>query len=177
MLIFLDTEFTDFIDCDLISIGMVSEDGHYQLYLERSDYRKDWCSDFVHAAVLPQLGQLSAAVTRAELANQLKEWFTTLPHSVTIACDSYTDLELLLDALNYERPENLTAGYYDLRDVEATPVFQKATTQYHAQGKPWHHALHDAQANRHGWLAVQDQIKESENADGRTDCSSAHSYT
>lgn len=117
MLIFLDTEFTDFIDCDLISIGMVSEDGRYQLYLERSDYRNDWCSDFVHAAVLPQLGQFSAAVTRAELAKQLIEWFSTLPCSVTIACDSYTDLELLLDALDYERPENLTAGYYDLRDA------------------------------------------------------------
>lgn len=153
MLVFLDTEFTDFIDCDLISIGMVSEDGRYQLYLERSDYRGDWCSDFVRAAVVPHLGQHGAAVTRAVLADRLTEWFATLPPSVTIACDSYTDMELFLDALDHLRPMNLTAGYYDLRDAEATPTFQEAATHYHAQGRPWHHALHDAQANRAGWLA------------------------
>ena len=132
---------------------MVTEDGRHQLYLERSDYRDDWCSDFVRAAVLPQLGQHGPAVTRAELAEQLMAWFATLPPSVTIACDSFTDLELLLDALDHVRPVNLTAGYYDLRDAEATPTFQEAAVQYHAQSKPWHHALHDAQAHRHGWLA------------------------
>ncbi len=42
MLIFLDTEFTDFIDCDLISIGMVSEDGRHFFYAEREDYQRDW---------------------------------------------------------------------------------------------------------------------------------------
>lgn len=38
MLIFLDIEFTDFIDCELISIGMVSEDGKHVLYLEVQDF-------------------------------------------------------------------------------------------------------------------------------------------
>jgi len=154
MLIFLDTEFTDFIDCDLISIGMVCEDGSHQLYLERSDYRSDWCSDFVRAAVLPQLGQFSSAVTRAELAKQLIAWFATLPEAVTIACDSFTDWELLHDALGDHSPVNLK-GRYDLRDAEATPIFQEAAVQYHEQGNPWHHALHDAQAHRHGWKALQ----------------------
>jgi len=37
MLIFLDTEFTDFIDCELISIGMVSEDGQHAFYAEVLD--------------------------------------------------------------------------------------------------------------------------------------------
>jgi len=38
MLIFLDIEFTDFVDCELISIGMVSEDGKHVLYLEVQDF-------------------------------------------------------------------------------------------------------------------------------------------
>jgi hypothetical protein len=48
MLVFLDTEFTDFLNCDLISIGMVSEDGQHELYAERSDYEASLCNSFVH---------------------------------------------------------------------------------------------------------------------------------
>lgn len=153
MLIFLDTEFTDALDCDLISIGMVSEDGRHQLYLERSDYERTWCNSFVRAAVLPQLGNVGAAVDRAELADRLTTWFATLPPSVTVACDSFTDWELLLDALGDVRPSNLT-GRYDLRPDAALPTFQEAAVQYHAQGRSWHHALHDAEAHRQGWLAT-----------------------
>lgn len=35
MLIFLDTEYTDSLNFDLISIGMISEDGQYEAQLER----------------------------------------------------------------------------------------------------------------------------------------------
>lgn len=38
MLIFLDTEFTDFARPDLISLALVSEDGR-EFYAERIDYR------------------------------------------------------------------------------------------------------------------------------------------
>ena len=47
LMVFLDCEFTDFIDCDLVAIGMVSEDGQHAFYAERNDYRRDWESDFV----------------------------------------------------------------------------------------------------------------------------------
>ncbi len=57
MLLFLDTEFTDFIDIDLISIGLVSEDGSATFYAERNDYRREAASDFVRVAVLPHLEQ------------------------------------------------------------------------------------------------------------------------
>ena len=157
MLIFLDTEFTDFIDCDLISIGMVSEDGCHQLYLERSDYRADWCNDFVRAAVLPLLGHTGAAVNRAELADRLTAWFATLPREVVIACDSYTDWELLLDAMNGV-PPNL-AGRHDLRTLIDSPAFHHAVVRYHEKHRPWHHAGHDAHAHRAGWMAWMDARK------------------
>lgn len=80
MLIFLDTEFTDFIDCDLISIGMVTEDGRHLFYAERSDYRRDWENEFVKGAVLPYLGKRPEAIcTRDELRLRLWAWFDTLP--------------------------------------------------------------------------------------------------
>ncbi|SFJ84850.1 protein of unknown function [Paraburkholderia megapolitana] len=37
MRIFVDTEFTDFIDCDLISIALVADDGR-EFYAERNDF-------------------------------------------------------------------------------------------------------------------------------------------
>lgn len=53
---FVDTEFTDFIDCQLISVAIVGEDGR-EFYGERTDFELSACSEFVRAAVLPQLGQ------------------------------------------------------------------------------------------------------------------------
>ncbi len=43
MLVFLDTEFTQFHRPDLISIGLVAEDGR-EFYAERTDYNQDDCS-------------------------------------------------------------------------------------------------------------------------------------
>mgnify|MGYP003705540817 CR=1 FL=1 len=56
MLIFLDTEFTDFIDTELISIGLVDENGR-EFYAESTQYRQEACSDFVRQVVVPLLGQ------------------------------------------------------------------------------------------------------------------------
>lgn len=159
MLIFLDTEFTDFVDCELISIGMVSEDGQHVFYAERSDYRRDWESDFVQMAVLPHLGlQPGAACARDQLKARLWTWFTTLPRHVQIACDSARDLDLLWDALEEGLPPNLDQQRFELASLIDTTVFHKAVCDYHAQsGCPWHHALHDALAHRVGWLAWQDR--------------------
>ncbi|MFC6520885.1 hypothetical protein ACFQAT_15195 [Undibacterium arcticum] len=68
MLIFLDTEFTDFIDIELISIGLVSQDGR-EFYAERNDFDVAKCNNFVRAGILPMLTQndSSVAMTRAEL--------------------------------------------------------------------------------------------------------------
>lgn len=158
MLIFLDTEYTDSLNCDLISIGMVSENGRHELYLERSDFEQQWCNSFVHAAVLPQLGSAGTALDRAQMAVQLTTWFSTLPRSITIACDSFTDWELLLDALGDVHPPNLI-GRYDLRGYIDSSVFHHAVVEYHERNGPWHHALHDARAHRQGWLAWHDSKK------------------
>lgn len=152
MLVFLDTEFTDPLDCDLISIGMVGENGDFELYLERSDYEENRCNAFVRAAVLPQLGVIGASLNRQQVAEQLGTWFSTLPSHVMIACECYTDWELLLDAFGDRCPTNLI-GRYDLHAAVDTTKFHRAVVHYHERYGPWHHALHDARAYRHGWLA------------------------
>jgi len=161
MLIFLDCEFTDFIDCDLVSIGMVSEDGQYEFYAERTDYTDSWCNNFVREAVLPFLGKYpGAACTRIELKKRLWEWFASLPRHVQLASDSTRDRDLLWDAFGVGLPENLDKSVFDLRSLIDTTVFNDAVCRFHAQpNQPWHHALHDARAHRVGWLAWMESKK------------------
>lgn len=157
MLIFLDTEFTDFIDCELISIGMVSEDGKHALYLEVQDFDRSKCNAFVQSAVWGRLGQIDGAIVhKVDVQGRLRDWFASLPRSVTIASDSQHDRDLLADVLDGEWPVNLT-GWYDLRPLIDTGVFDRAVTHYHTPDRPWHHALHDAHAHRAGWMAWMDQ--------------------
>lgn len=155
MLIFLDTEFTDFIDCDLISIGMVSENGQYVFYAERNDYQREWVSDFARLAVLPHVGHSPEAIcSREQLTQRLLRWFSLLPGRVRIACDSMHDRDLLWDALEGELPDNLDSGRYDLAPFSEEAAFRQAVFGYHSQtGHPWHHSLHDAHAHRLGWVA------------------------
>ncbi|GHD80363.1 hypothetical protein ACFSQE_07445 [Vogesella fluminis] len=153
MLIFLDTEFTDFIECELISLGLISEDGRHELYVEVQDFDRLKCNAFVQSAVCSSLGRIvGAQVRKTELKNRLNAWFATLAHSVTIACDSQHDRDLLADIFDGEWPKNLT-GWFDLRPLLDSEAFNRSVAQYHTKDRPWHHALFDAQAHRVGWLA------------------------
>jgi len=157
MLVFLDTKYTDPVQIDLISIGMVAEDGSAEFYAERCDYPPEDCNAFVRVAVLPLLDAPAGHVlTRDALAVQLRAWFATLPREVAIGCDDRTDYELLVDALDGELPANIV-GILDVRPTTAdAKVFNLAASQYHAvPGHPWHHALYDAKAIQAGWLACQ----------------------
>lgn len=153
MLVFLDTEFTDFINCELVSIGLVCEDGLNMLYLEVQDFDQKCCSAFVREAVLSQLERsANVSVRKAQIPTRLRDWFATLPANVTLACDSLHDRDLLADAFDGEWPQNID-GWFDLRPLTDTVVYNQAVAHYHTPSKPWHHAMHDSHANRAGWLA------------------------
>jgi hypothetical protein len=61
-------------------------------------------------------------------------WFARLPLSVALGCDSFTDWELLLDALGDVRPANLN-GRYDLSEAIDSPNFQHAAVAWRAERK------------------------------------------
>lgn len=156
MLFFLDTEFTDFTNRELISIGMIGEDGRQELYLEVQDFDRTKCNTFVQSTVLPNLGRIDGTIVqKAEVQAKLRDWFVTLPRSVTVACDSQHDRDLLANTFDGKWPNNL-AGWLDLRPLIDTGVFDQAVIKYHSETRPWHHALYDAQAHRAGWLAWMD---------------------
>ncbi len=160
MRLFLDTEFTSPETKQLISIGIISEDGQHSFYGELNDYDESLCNRFVCENVLPHLEH--QGVSRGQLARELCNWFATLPRRVFFSCDSYDDIKLVL-ALLGERPANLIENWLDLRSLIDTSIYHNAVEAYHTTDKPWHHALHDAAAHRAGWLAWMDQNKKPKN--------------
>jgi hypothetical protein len=157
MLVFLDTEFTDFVRPDLISIGLVAEDGR-EFYAERTDYRVDDCSGFVRETVLPLLGGLpDAACSQSELTQRLRDWFEQFPEPATIIYDFESDWRLLAQAILGRTDNNLPANFGEPlhlgKSSTTHPVFERAQNLTYTQDWPPHHALADARALMAGYRA------------------------
>jgi hypothetical protein len=157
MLIFLDTEFTKFQYPELISIGLVAEDGR-EFYAERTDYNDCECSDFVRETVLPLLGRVpGAACSRSELTDRVRGWFGRLPEPATIIFDFETDWLLLAVALlgrPQKNPPNTFGEKLHLDSYAIThPVFEQALNSTYTDEWPLHHALADARALMAGYRA------------------------
>ena len=157
MLVFLDTEFTNFAHPDLVSLALVAEDGR-EFYAERTDYRQNECSAFVQEIVLPLLGRVpGAACDSAELAQRLRSWFGALPEPATIVFDYATDWHLLAVAMlgrpQKNSPENFATPLYLDGYAITHPFFEKAQNLVYTQAWPPHHALADARALMAGYRA------------------------
>ncbi|MEO6321725.1 MAG: hypothetical protein ABIO73_14315 [Polaromonas sp.] len=165
MLVFLDTEFTNFVRPEMISIALVSEDGR-EFYAQRTDYCHTDCSDFVRQTVLPLLGRMpGAGCDRAELSHRLREWFAQLPEPVIVIHDFEPDWLLLAVALLGDPKKNppddfaqkLCLDHYAITH----PTFEKAASQTYSDEWPQHHALADARALMAGyraWRPVMERI-------------------
>lgn len=159
MLVFLDTEFTDFVQIDLISIGLVTEDGR-EFYAERNDYRREDCSSFVVTEVLPLLNRIPGAKCSSEhLSFRLREWFAALEEPVTMVFDYPSDWELLTDAIQgdllAELPVNLSEILLIGHDIVSDKNFKEAYEDSFELDLPRHHALADARALRNGYKRWQ----------------------
>lgn len=142
---FLDTEFTAFDACQLISVAIVSQDGH-EFYGECSDFERPLCSDFVRENVLPQLGQFPGrSMPFAKLRGELLAWLEAIPvASVPALCFDFPgDFELVCHLLDGPLPRGWKAENIQAQ-LDAT-----SRVAYFAQHGGEHHALHDARANRY----------------------------
>jgi len=164
MLVFIDTEFTDFVQIDLISIALVSDDGR-EFYAERTDYCRDDCNDFVRAAVVPMLGRIAgAACTRDELTARLRAWFDALPEPATLVFDYFADWELLADAFLDDDCDKPPANVGDklllVGEIVGDSAYQHALNRTFTRDWPPHHALADARAMMAGYRAWRDANRE-----------------
>lgn len=162
MLVFLDTEYTGLGQPSpkLISLGIVTEDGQREFYVELDDtWKLEDCSDFVRREVLPLLG--GPAMSLAQAREKLLDWFAASPRAVRAACDSMADFRFLLQLLGELKPLNLAAAPYDLRPLIDAAVYHHAVMTHYRTDNREHHALVDARAYRKGWLAWMDARKAS----------------
>ncbi len=165
MLVFLDTEFTQFTAPELLSMALVAEDGR-ELYAECNGYSPDRCSDFVRETVTPLLGRVpGAACTSKELGERLNAWFQGLGESAIVVYDFKTDWDLLALAMQgheTNRPMNQYAAALQLNNSTIThPEFEKAQQAAFSADWPQHHALADARALLEGyraWRVFMDKI-------------------
>jgi hypothetical protein len=149
-IVHVDCEFTDFIDCDLISIALVTSDGR-EFYGERSDYDDSECSAFVREAVIPQLGKRSDRVfDRDALRVALLKWLEQFSEESDrfFFMDYAGDWDLLVDLLG-----DIPAGWRGLLGRQL--ISQERVESYFHEHPGRHHALVDARAQCHAFLPDQ----------------------
>jgi hypothetical protein len=154
MLIFLDTEFTDFpeSECDLISIGLVDENDR-EFYAESTQYRQEACSNFVKEIVLPLLGKHPKRIVGNyySIAKELNEWLKFYKDEVVTICFDYNTDWYLMSRVLLLLPEEELFG-----NIQATNIWGDLD----AQALEWfwlerdtigwkqHMALYDAHGNK-----------------------------
>lgn len=142
-LLFVDTEFTDLVEMDLISMGIVAEDGR-SWYAERTDYNQSGCSDFTRSVVLPLLGKRPDRMfTFDAMREDLCNWLAPYESTGAVVCFDYVGdwalfAELLRDVPTWIKSRNVR---HQIDEVVLNQYFRDT-------GLPRHHALYDAMANR-----------------------------
>lgn len=140
---FIDTEFTDFKDSQLISVAIVSEDGR-EFYGESTDFELSACNEFVRATVLPQLGQfIGRSMPTAQLASELMAWLLVIPTKPkpVLCYDSICDYELVTQLLNGPLPRGWKHENVFLK------IDAERLAKYVVVHGGEHHALYDARGN------------------------------
>jgi hypothetical protein len=174
-LCFLDTEFTDLLQPELLSLGLVTLGGreHYvelDLSSECGRARKKRACDFVrHDGVLDMWGRVpGAASTQWEMGRRTGDWLLQLASEggspIEVAYDADVDFELMVhvirDAGLWERVREIVWPV-NVDRLTGTIVGELAAEDsYRDTGRrrlARHHALADAHALRRAYLAVKEQ--------------------
>ena len=170
----IDTEFTDFLNCDLISIGAVADNGE-EFYGENSEFLRPWSTAWVKENIYPLLDLDKYGMRRKELSARLWSWLEELPcDGVIITVDYAGDWHLLHDLFEEEKHpkilgwelineiiyQTVDQQVLDKSDVNSyqlqvskviadfSDVFQE---HFQKTGEIQHHALSDARANAKAW--------------------------
>lgn len=154
MRVYLDTEFTQFTQPQLISIGLAADDGR-EFYAVMKSIPLHHCSAFVREIVLPIIEHWpSATLDRRELQQSLRQWLNKSAEPLEIVCDFATDAELLIELIGGQTALGLRefniAGVTVLSAMLCEQITH-AVDRYFAEPRQWprHHALEDARALRH----------------------------
>jgi hypothetical protein len=154
--IFIDTEFTDFVDIHLISLGMAA-DTYEEFYVE-VPYPDHACSAFVREVVLPRLHRdPDVYCPLVALRGLILNWLHLVRRTqdpIEICFDYPSDWDLFVTALDgrvpdWIRPRNVDREASDLLRESffaQSALKDPPETRHHE-----HHALSDALALRYAF--------------------------
>lgn len=158
LMLFLDTEFTDFRCPALVSMGLADGSGDHLFYGVVADFDRAACSDFVRESVLPKLHarfpvceKAAGGVFRGEdMGKALSEWLAAVRAAlgggrVLVAFDYWSDGDLFLEVLGASRPD-----WLDVEDIG--PKLPRRGDSDQAAHELRHHALFDALELRRVYL-------------------------
>lgn len=166
MHIFFDTEFTQFRDGQLLSVGLVS-DADDELVVEIHDpVRHAMASEFCQGVVIPQFGAVPARRVRTdlELGRVVAAWLEQFEPTLTLCYDYKLDRHFLLEALSGAEDWRVLepqVSWVNVADVARSAECLAAQDRYF-EGKEFpgrHHPLVDAKAMRERWRAYASAAK------------------
>lgn len=181
--IFVHTEFSSIEDPHLISIGMITEDGKHELYLERNDYDKKILSPYTKAVVEPLL--TTKGYPLHEISQMVYSWLAMLPSMILNVPQNYqiminyqTDWDLLYDLVenfprNVDIDPNLIRGQitteaviYGMKTGNVKETYNRSLNVYKmarddyffTKKEKQHHALSEVRAMRYSWLMAKESF-------------------
>ena len=160
MRVYLDTEFTQFTQPHLISLGLAAADGS-EFYAAMKNFPRQQCSEFVREIVLPIIEHWpSVTLDRRKMRESVSQWLNSCVEPTEIVCDFATDAELLIDLIGGQSEHDLRRFNISRITVLLVSEYEQledAVDTYFTQPRQWprHHALEDARALRHAGATLQ----------------------
>jgi hypothetical protein len=151
--LFLDVEWADVLASELVSMALVSDDGHHQFYAERDPLPTEPLP-WVAAVVYPLLERGASAMDDAALIRYLREFLATIAEP-SICYDSGHDrglCQFVIDGMDEVEPEGsmVDVRWQRLDDMaSACEWWWKDHPEHRSQR---HHARFDAMALRGAYL-------------------------
>ena len=154
MKLFLDTEFTDFIHPELLSIGLVDELGNCFYGEIHYEKKLNW---FVTDHVVSQWGKIpnSLYLDNEMLSRHLVKWLSNYTEPLNICYDYYTDCDLIRDLVGDQLNITYSNVNYLIGSVHELAAFKEWSRIEKEMGLLRHHALADAYALRAVCLDAQ----------------------
>ncbi len=168
--LFIDTEFLDFENTEIISIGITSCEEN--IYFENKDinFKKTSNPKFIQNVVKPLLNFSEFGLSLSEISYKLNHSLRKLHEKgyeeFHIMSDQIIDLRLFFELVDFEsftfKPIVFTEKFYYIEkslNLEKNSVidyfFSEQKAFFKINQLPEHHALYDAQANLYAYEKVK----------------------
>ncbi len=160
MRVFLDTEFSNFRNPQLISIGLAAENGQEWYGVLEDGWTEGQCSDFVLDVVVPLLS-CTAPISRAVAGSMVSSWLSSLAQEIEVVFDTETDWRLLTQLTQHSRPLGVTITGKVLTWAGSAMArrYEDVLEQILGENPERHHALIDAKAMRTAVLQTEGEFK------------------